>query len=96
MTAKMNCWEFKKCGKMGTCPASTLSSADGYLGGRNAGRSCVYVTGTLCSGTIQGTFKEKEKNCLACDFFLVLKKEEGTAMNAITFMDHVRKREAGH
>lgn len=92
MGSKMNCWDVKKCGKAGKCPASTLKEANGFLGGKNAGRGCVYVTGTFCSGTVQGTFKEKEKNCLACDFFKMMKQEEGTAMNVASFNVFVRER----
>jgi len=40
---------------MGVCPAATFEAADGFCEGKNGGRACVYITGTFCSGTIQGT-----------------------------------------
>jgi hypothetical protein len=41
-----------------------------------AGRACWVVTGTLCTGEIQGTFAKKFKNCSMCDFYEQVKKEE--------------------
>lgn len=64
----MNCWEAKKCGReagglkvveLGICPAYT----------QQAGEACWLVAGTFCGGTVQGTFAEKEKNCMNCDFY---------------------------
>lgn len=98
--AKQNCWEFKNCGRqegghntasLGVCPASTLGSATGYLDGVNGGRACTYITGTFCGGTIQGTHKEKEKNCGSCDFFKQLRKEHGSDLNMISFSKHVKE-----
>jgi hypothetical protein len=85
---KKNCWEFKKCARgpggsklseFGTCPAATDISSDGINGGRGGGRVCWAVTGTLCSGEVQGTFTEKITTCMSCDFFQQVKKEEGAA-----------------
>jgi len=81
----MNCWEFKKCGResgganaveFGVCPAYKEKRLDGVHGGVNAGRSCWVIAGTYCGGEIQGTFAEKEHNCLACDFYKFVRKEE--------------------
>ena len=58
---KQNCWEFKKCGrepgggnilKEGVCPAATFELADGFCGGKNGGRACAYIIGTLCSADV--------------------------------------------
>jgi len=82
----MNCWEFKKCGReagganaaeFGVCPAFIEKRLDGIHGGVSAGRACWVIAGTYCGGTIQGTFAEKEHNCLACDFYKLVRKEEG-------------------
>ena len=81
----MNCWEFTKCGrepngtnshKLGICPASIETKLDGIHGGKNAGRCCWAVAGTLCDGEIQGTFGSKAINCLKCDFYKKTWKEE--------------------
>lgn len=81
----MNCWEFMECGRqvggmntptLGVCPASTQKSLDGVHGGKNAGRACWVIAGTFCGGKIQGTFAEKERNCLSCEFYRSVKNEE--------------------
>ncbi len=84
---RMNCWEFKECGRqtdgaksieLGVCPAATDASADGLNGGKNGGRLCWAVTGTLCGGKVQGTSAQKQLSCMTCDFFKKVKEEEGT------------------
>lgn len=82
---KLNCWEHKKCGRQpqglharekGVCPAALESALDDVHEGTNAGRSCWVVSGTFCQGTVQGTFAQKFKNCEACDFYQLVRKEE--------------------
>jgi hypothetical protein len=82
---KLNCWEFKKCGRepkganaheLGICPATTEKRLDGEHHGTNAGRCCWIVVGTLCHGEVQGTFAQKYKSCEICDFYKLVKKEE--------------------
>lgn len=86
MSDKKNCWDVKDCGRteggakaseLGVCPASTDTSCDGINGGKNAGRICWSVSGTLCEGEVQGTFGQKLSSCLECDFFNKVKAEEG-------------------
>lgn len=82
---KKNCWEFKKCGReaggehvkeFGICPASEEARLDAIHGGKNAGRSCWIVAGTLCQGNVQGTFAQKYQSCEQCDFYSIVKEEE--------------------
>jgi len=82
---KLNCWEFKNCGReiggaksheLGVCPAATETSANGINGGKNAGRICWAVTGTFCGGKVQGTFAQKHVSCMTCDHFKKVKAEE--------------------
>jgi hypothetical protein len=82
----VNCWEFKRCGRepggvraseLGVCSASTERSTDGVNGGANGGRACWAIAGTLCGGKVQGTFAVKAVNCLACEFYLTVVREEG-------------------
>lgn len=96
---KMNCWEYKKCGRqeggakaheMGVCPAAIASEADGFLGGKNGGRGCAYITGTFCGGAIQGTHNEKKENCWNCDFFQLVKKEHLGEMSSLAFAKYVK------
>ena len=81
----LNCWEHKKCGRekggmhehdLGICPAYEASALNEVHGGTNGGRTCWVVAGTYCSDKIQGTFAEKERNCLACDFYKIVRDEE--------------------
>jgi len=63
--------------ELGVCPATVDSSSDGLNGGRNGGRICWAVSGTFCNGEVQGTFAEKRMSCMNCDFFRMVKREEG-------------------
>ncbi len=84
---KLNCWEFTKCERQpggllveqrGVCPAATDPTHDGKNSGKNAGRYCWNVAGTLCDGKTQGTFAALMKNCASCcHFYDVVKMEEG-------------------
>ncbi len=82
---KLNCWEFKKCGReqggarkdLGVCAASVEYRLHGAHGGKHAGRACWVVAGTLCGGEEQGTFAKKYHNCEKCDFYKTVKAEEG-------------------
>lgn len=82
---KVNCWEFKKCGRepggshvhdLGICPATIEKKLDSVHDGVNAGRSCWVLAGTLCKGEVQGTFAQKYKSCEICDFYMMVKQEE--------------------
>jgi hypothetical protein len=85
---KQNCWEFKKCGRnsggarvveLGECPAAIDVEFDGKNGGICAGRCCWKIAGTLCGGKPRGTYAQKLKTCVVCDFFRLVKKEEWPA-----------------
>ena len=89
MAKKLNCWEHKKCGRepggsnvleLGVCPAATETKADGINGGKNGGRVCWAIAGTLCEGEIQGTYASKLGFCLICDFCQLVLKEEETGI----------------
>ena len=84
---KLNCWEFKHCGRqpggaqvtrLGQCPAATDTRVTGLHDGLNGGRVCWAITGTLCGGQVQGTFAMKLVNCMDCDFYKQVLKEEGS------------------
>jgi len=86
---KLNCWEFKKCGRqpggdkaqeLGVCPAAAEQALDSAHGGKNAGRACWVVAGSLCGGKIQGTYAKKLLNCWRCDFLNAVKREEEPAL----------------
>lgn len=82
---KQNCWEFKKCGRepggekvetLGVCPAATSQALNGGNDGNNGGRICWLISATLCQNEIQGDFFQKIANCVKCDFFKTVFKEE--------------------
>lgn len=98
---KQNCWEFTKCGRepkgkkaheFGICPAAIFDESDGYCGGKNGGRACMYIAGTFCPGVISGTNKEALKDCGKCDFYWMLKQEHGSEMSVFSFYKHVKER----
>jgi CRP-like cAMP-binding protein len=87
-TRKINCWEFKKCERqpggrkaqeLGLCPAAADSSFNGINDGQNAGRICWAVAGTCCGGRVQGTFAEKRRSCVTCDFYQHVQEQEETS-----------------
>jgi len=86
MKIPINCWEFKNCGRQpggekvkesGLCPAAIEAGNNGVNQGMNSGRICWAVAGTFCGGKVQGTYAEKYLSCMACDFFKLVKDEEG-------------------
>jgi len=86
---KMNCWEFKKCGRepggaksteLGVCPAATEIKVANVNGGKNGGRCCWVIAGTLCGGKVQGSFALKYSNCVMCEFYKKVGVEEGDNM----------------
>jgi len=86
MTGKLNCWEFKNCGRepggsrvaeLGVCPAAADTPAEGLNDGKCGGRCCWAIAGTFCGGFVQGTFAMKQRNCLKCDFFKQVIREQG-------------------
>ncbi len=58
------------------CPTLREESLDGIHGGRNAGRACWVVAGTMCGGTKQGLFASKLGKCVMCDFYKMVRSEE--------------------
>ncbi|MDD1729728.1 MAG: hypothetical protein LUQ50_11745 [Methanospirillum sp.] len=82
---KLNCWEYKKCGRqpggekteeLGVCPAATESRTNGVNSELHGGRACWAITGTFCGGKVQGTHAQKLGNCLTCEFYKEVQREE--------------------
>ncbi len=82
---KINCWEFMNCerqpdggkiSELGLCPASTMEKSDGLNEGKNGGRACWALTGTLCGSKVQGAFATKIRNCMKCDFYKRVQSEQ--------------------
>lgn len=88
MTPKRNCWEFMMCGRepdganvqdLGVCPAATDERLSGVHEGKNSGRACWIVVGTLCEDTVQGTHALNIVDCMKCDFYKLVQREESTS-----------------
>jgi hypothetical protein len=71
------CWELMGCGReiggrneqaLGECIASK----------EELGHSCWSIAGTLCRGRVQGTFAEKEANCVRCEVFRLYHRTLGS------------------
>ena len=85
---RLNCWEAMACGRgpddvscesVRACPAANERRLNGVHGGRNAGRACWAVTGTLCGDRAPLPFSEK-RDCVTCPFYHeVLEQELQTA-----------------
>ena len=99
--AGQNCWDFNKCGRepegektgeLGICPAAVFDGSDGFCGGKNGGRACMYIAGTFCLETISKTHAETWwKDCGNCDFFKILMQEHGPEASASSFKKYVNK-----
>ena len=83
---KMNCWEFHMCGRepggkhvseLGVCPAAVETSIDGFNQGKNGGRACWSISGTLCDGKVQSKFSDKLEACKKCRFFKLVLLQQG-------------------
>jgi hypothetical protein len=83
---KLNCWQVKKCGRepdgirveeLGVCPATTETTLNGTNNGKNAGRACWAIGGTLCDNKVQGSYAMKLSHCMQCEFYRQVAAEEG-------------------
>ncbi|MBD3372917.1 MAG: hypothetical protein GF403_09425 [Candidatus Coatesbacteria bacterium] len=85
-----NCWEYMGCGReaggdrvheFGVCPAYNIDKYNGFNAGRNGGRYCWMVEGTLCQNTIQGNWAQKMRHCLTkCEFFKHVQAQQGGSL----------------
>lgn len=81
----INCWEYMNCGRefggqntesLGVCSVLINDALDGTHNGKQAGRCCWIVAGTLCNGTIQGSYASKRESCRNCEFYKLVKTQE--------------------
>lgn len=83
---KVNCWDYMGCGRelsgpkvkeLGVCPVVRYTAFHKVNGGYNGGRYCWAVVGTFPKGEIQCPLAEELKDCRKCDFFQLVKQEQG-------------------
>ncbi|MFW6137871.1 MAG: two-CW domain-containing protein, partial [Spirochaetota bacterium] len=97
---KINCWEYMRC-KYGPesenpCPAVVDETSNRANGGINAGRICWIVPDTLCYGKKMGEYAEKKAVCSSCEFFNLVKEEEGTSFHMFKLARGVTKPDKLH
>lgn len=98
MTKKVNCWEFHNCGRevggsnmeLGVCPTASEALLDGFHGGKNGGRACWAIAGTLCGGKPKGIIAQKLRDCTMCDFHHLVIEEEENYESAALFLKRSR------
>jgi signal transduction histidine kinase/FixJ family two-component response regulator/PAS domain-containing protein len=87
-STKLNCWEFKECGRepggsrfseLGACPAATNTACDSINNGKNAGRYCWKVAGTTGSSNVKCSCAERLPTCIECDFYKQVQDELSSA-----------------
>ncbi|MBF0461052.1 MAG: hypothetical protein HQL87_06630 [Magnetococcales bacterium] len=80
---KTNCWEETQCGrepggkgadKRGPCPVPLFALADGFLGGENGGRACLFIVARLSANERKRACSQTAETCEKCDFRKKLKK----------------------
>ncbi|MEJ2193202.1 MAG: hypothetical protein P8Y39_12840 [Nitrospirota bacterium] len=90
-----NCWEVMHCqreqgGKMAgasPCPASTEARLNGVHGGRNGGRACWSVAGTMCGEEACCVFVRLYSDCGKCKFYLSVRQEEADFKFALSLLN---------
>lgn len=96
---KTNCWELKHCGRepdgfksaLGVCPAASEGYLNSIHGGVCAGRACWVITGTFCDDEQQGSFANKFEKCEQCDFYRMVRREEGKTFMVSVVLLHIAK-----
>ncbi|PKL46904.1 MAG: hypothetical protein CVV39_06565 [Planctomycetes bacterium HGW-Planctomycetes-1] len=86
---KVNCWEFRKCGRQpggtkveefGVCPAAISKEHNGKNGGQTGGRYCWKAKGTLSDIHTKNNKTEKILKCIACEFYKLVQDEQGSCI----------------
>lgn len=92
---KLNCWEFWNCNhgpdSKNPCPAAINETSNRVNSGRNAGRICWTLPDTLRFGRPMGQFTDKREVCFSCDFFHLVKKEEGNSFQLFKVAQGVKE-----
>ncbi|MCI5208169.1 MAG: hypothetical protein D3910_05130 [Candidatus Electrothrix sp. ATG2] len=85
---KLNCWEFKKCGRepggknitvFGVCPIPVEIGFNSVNNGKNGGRSCWIIRESACEPVMRKCCVQEIKECRLCDFYRFINKEKKTA-----------------
>ncbi len=99
----LNCWEYMLCGRepggahakdLGVCRTALEERLNGTHGGMNGGRACWVVAGTLGKQTVSCTFAVQGMKCRSCDFYKIVKEEEGDNFRPTFFLIKLLEEEA--
>jgi hypothetical protein len=75
---KNNCWEIKKCGRNpGGIKVAELGLCPAAVEEKTNG---------INGGKIQGTYANKLLNCVKCEFYTLVKQEEGNGFCSIAYI----------
>ncbi len=94
----LNCWEYKKCGRQhggdnvdtdGVCESASDLSYTGINAGKCAGRFCWAVSGSFSNGNSDCSLVKKIESCTHCDFYQIVRAEEGTVNLRTKFLRFV-------
>ena len=101
---KTTCWEFKQCGrepggenvkKLGVCPVAVEMRADSIHHGKNGGRCCWVVAGSLRKLENPGKDAREFDTCQQCSFYKKVKEEEHPHFKVVTIvLNEVKSRTA--
>lgn len=86
-TKKLNCWEFKNCGRevgglmsdvLGECPVARAMRYDGLNGGKAGGRVCWMVSDGVARR--EPNWLGRHRCCHTCDFYrrVLFEEDEDT------------------
>ncbi|MBF0417066.1 MAG: hypothetical protein HQL86_02315 [Magnetococcales bacterium] len=72
---------------------ATFEMADGFLGGKNGGRACIFIVGSLASGELANSCislaKHAKRDCYQCAFFRALKIKYKKSFNLEVFNRYI-------
>lgn len=90
MSRKLNCWEFKDCGRerggilsesLGVCPVAMALEYDGLNDGQAGGRVCWMIRRCPVTGTAFAV-NEQMSDCHNCTFYRRVAHEEADRTHA--------------
>ena len=96
---KTNCWEENQCGrepggtmaeKRGPCPVPLFTQADGFLGGENGGRACLFVVNRLNEVERKCACSQSSDTCEKCSFYKKLKKKYKKSFTEFFFVKFIQ------
>lgn len=96
---KTNCWEENQCGREPggkqaerhtPCPVPLFALADGFLGGENGGRACVFVVNRLNEEERRQACSQSPDFCERCAFHKKLKKKYKKSFTEPVFNRFIR------